>query len=32
MDWGLILNWGFLVALVTAGITLAVPVLLAALG
>jgi ABC-type uncharacterized transport system permease subunit len=32
MDWGLLLNWGFLIALVTAGISLAVPVLLAALG
>ena len=32
MDWGLILNWGFVIALATATITLAVPVLLAALG
>jgi simple sugar transport system permease protein len=32
MDWGLILNWGFLIALATAAISLAVPVLLAALG
>ena len=32
MDWDLILQWSFLVALVTAGIRLAVPVLLAGLG
>jgi len=32
MDWNLILNWAFVVALVTAGIRLAVPVLLAVLG
>lgn len=32
MDWDLILQWGFLVALITAGIRLAVPVLLAVLG
>lgn len=32
MDWGQILTWGFLVALFTAGIRLAVPVLLAVLG
>lgn len=32
MDWSLILNWGFLIALATAAISLAVPVLLAALG
>ncbi len=32
MDWDLILRWSFLVALITAGIRLAVPVLLAVLG
>lgn len=32
MDWSLILNWAFVVALVTAGIRLAVPVLLGVLG
>ena len=32
MDWDLILQWSFLVSLVTAGIRLAVPVLLAVLG
>lgn len=32
MDWGQILQWGFVIALVTAGIRLAVPVLLAVLG
>lgn len=32
MDWSLILQWGFLVALVTAAIRLAVPVVLAVLG
>jgi simple sugar transport system permease protein len=32
MDWSLVLQWSFLVALVTAGIRLAVPVLLAVLG
>ncbi len=32
MDWSLILNWAFVIALVTAGIRLAVPVLLAVLG
>jgi len=32
MDWNLILQWSFVVALVTAGIRLAVPVLLAVLG
>ena len=32
MDWSLILNWAFVVALLTAAIRLAVPVLLAALG
>lgn len=32
MDWSLVLQWSFVVALVTAGIRLAVPVLLAVLG
>ncbi len=32
MDWGLILNWAFVVALATAAIRLAVPILLATLG
>jgi simple sugar transport system permease protein len=32
MNWSLILNWAFVVALVTAGIRLAIPVLLAVLG
>lgn len=32
MDWNIILQWSFLIALVTAGIRLAVPVLLAVLG
>jgi simple sugar transport system permease protein len=32
MDWSQILQWGFVIALVTAGIRLAVPVLLAVLG
>jgi simple sugar transport system permease protein len=32
MDWSLILNWGFVIALATAGIRLAVPILLATLG
>jgi simple sugar transport system permease protein len=32
MDWSLVLQWAFLVALLTAGIRLAVPVLLATLG
>jgi simple sugar transport system permease protein len=32
MDWGQILQWGFVIALVTAGIRLATPVLLAVLG
>lgn len=32
MDWSLILNWGFLIAIITAGIRLATPVLLAVLG
>jgi len=32
MDWGLIFQWAFLIALLTAGIRLAVPVLLATLG
>jgi general nucleoside transport system permease protein len=32
MDWSLVLKWTFLVSLVTAGIRLAVPVLLAVLG
>jgi general nucleoside transport system permease protein len=32
MDWSLILNWAFVVALVTAAIRLAVPILLATLG
>ncbi len=32
MDWSLILNWAFVVALITAGIRLAVPLLLAVLG
>lgn len=32
MDWAVILQWSFLVALLTAGIRLAVPVLLATLG
>jgi len=32
MDWSLILNWAFLIALVTSGIRLAVPILLATLG
>lgn len=32
MDWGQILQWGFVIALVTAGVRLAVPVLLAVLG
>jgi general nucleoside transport system permease protein len=32
MDWSLILNWAFVISLVTAGIRLAVPVLLATLG
>ena len=32
MDWSLILNWTFLIALLTAAIRLAVPVLLATLG
>ena len=32
MDWAQILTWGFLISLVTAGIRLAVPVLIAVLG
>ncbi len=32
MDWSLILQWGFLVALLTAAIRLAIPVILAVLG
>ncbi|HBY94208.1 MAG TPA: ABC transporter permease [Chloroflexi bacterium] len=32
MDWNSILTWGFLVALVTSGIRLAIPVMLATLG
>jgi ABC-type uncharacterized transport system permease subunit len=32
MDWNQVFEWGFLIALVTAGIRLAVPVLLAVLG
>jgi ABC-type uncharacterized transport system permease subunit len=32
MDWSLVLNWAFLIALVTSGIRLATPVLLATLG
>lgn len=32
MDWAQILQWGFVIALVTAGVRLAVPVLLAVLG
>ncbi|KAA3647035.1 MAG: ABC transporter permease [Chloroflexi bacterium] len=32
MDWSQVLQWGFVIALVTAGIRLAVPVLLAVLG
>ena len=32
MDWSLILNWAFVVALATAAIRLAVPILLATLG
>jgi ABC-type uncharacterized transport system permease subunit len=32
MDWDLVLNWGFAISLVTAGIRLAIPVLLAVLG
>jgi len=32
MDWKLVLNWAFVTALVTAGIRLAIPVLLAVLG
>jgi general nucleoside transport system permease protein len=32
MNWDLVLNWGFLVALFTAGVRLAVPILLATLG
>ncbi len=32
MDWTVILQWGFIVSLITAGIRLAVPVLLAVLG
>ncbi len=32
MDWSLIFEWGFVIALVTAGIRLAIPVLLAVLG
>jgi general nucleoside transport system permease protein len=32
MDWDTIFQWGFVIALLTAGIRLAVPVLLAVLG
>jgi len=32
MDWSLILNQGFLIALITTGVTLAIPVLIATLG
>jgi general nucleoside transport system permease protein len=32
MDWSLVLNWAFVIALITAGIRLAVPLLLAVLG
>jgi len=32
MDWSMILNWTFVVALATAAIRLAVPILLATLG
>lgn len=32
MDWSLFLNWGFFIAIITAGIRLATPVLLAVLG